>query len=76
MGLIWPTRLNPDPNMFTRLGRAAHWLGLVLAVALLAGAAPVLSSPSADASAIWWFGGIALALYMAARCVRYVLASE
>jgi hypothetical protein len=80
MGLLWPSKSNPDPTTLARLGRVLHWTGAIVAVLFLVLGFFVLRQATED-SEIKEIGaalvsGAAAAAYFAGRGLRYVLADE
>ncbi|WP_309605052.1 hypothetical protein [Phenylobacterium sp.] len=73
--LIWPSARSPDDSGSARFGRAIHWMGVILAAALLITAAGFVAGgwavPLAARLAL-----VALAVAVIARAVRYILARE
>lgn len=72
MTFFWPSRLRPEAGAIGRLGRLAHWVGLLWA-AVIAGFGVYYLGQSLQAA---WAFLIALAFAQAGRAVRYVLAGE
>ena len=80
MGVLWPARRNPEPNVLGRLGQVIHWLALVgsaLWVFACAGSAAMAFPYMRDV----WTSALAapigaLVIALAGRTVRYVLSAE
>jgi hypothetical protein len=73
--LIWPRALSSQVGTTGFVGRAIHWLGLAIAAAILVTALGL----AADDWAMPLAGSLALAaiaMALAARGVRYLLAKE
>ena len=73
--LFWPRALSPHVGAGGMLGRSIHWLGVTLAVASLVTALGC----AIDGWALPVAGGLAaaaLAMALAGRGVRYLLAGE
>jgi len=75
---IFPTTLADNPNMLTRFGRLAYWVGIAGAALLgLVGALAVSSNPDVDSRSVWLGCGIAAALaFVVGRVIRYVIGGE
>lgn len=80
MGVLWPARRNPEPNVLGRLGRVVHWLALVgsaLWVLACAGSAVVSGFYRQDVVAAVVAAPIgAVTIAALGRAVRYVLSAE
>jgi len=73
--LIWPRALSPDVGATGLIGRIVHWLGVGVAVAFLVTALgfAVDGWSTAEAAVL---AAAAIALALAARGARYLLARE
>ncbi|MFI4966355.1 MAG: hypothetical protein ACHP9T_13425 [Caulobacterales bacterium] len=73
--ILWPRELSPDIGHAGLIGRAVHWTGVALAVAFMVTALGF----AVDGWALPLAAGLALAaiaMALAARGVRYLLARE
>lgn len=73
--LIWPRALSADVGPSGRIGRTIHWLGVVLAVAFLVTALGFAVDGWSRAEAAG-LTTAAIAVALAARGARYILAKE
>lgn len=73
--LIWPRALSAQVGPSGLIGRTIHWLGVALAVAFLVTALGFAIDGWALPLAAWLAIG-AVAMALAARGVRYLLAKE
>ena len=92
MRFFWPNKLNPNPGVFTRLGRVIHWIATVPAAIMLAGAAFFLWQGlyTQFVSRVGYYSGspegyfgmalgaltFAVVLYFAGRALRYIFSGE
>lgn len=77
--LFWPTRVNPNPTVLTRLGRVTHWLacGLASLFALLIPLIATNGDPlTSNGVGFILVGGWAVGLFLAGRALRYILSAE
>lgn len=78
--VVWPAKLNPHPNVVTRLGRLVHWLALAAAaLGPLGLLTPMLLNE--DTRTVVQFAvvllvGWSLPLSILGRGARYVLSAE
>lgn len=73
--LIWPRALSSHVGATGFVGRAIHWLGVALAAAILVTALGFAIDDWAMPLA-GWLAVAAVAMALAARGVRYLLAKE
>lgn len=73
--LIWPRALSADVGPSGRIGRTIHWLGVALAVAFLVTALGFAVDGWSRAEAAG-LTTAAVAVALAARGVRFILAKE
>jgi len=87
MRFLWPTRLDPDPTAIVRFGRVLHWIGTILAIAVIAIGALIVAN-----YALGWMGSatvlrdvalgscvtlaFASVVYFAGRALRYIFSGE
>lgn len=77
MSFLWPTNLKRDPDGFVRFGRMIHWLGLLIAGALVAVGIGWTFQPGGDPIiALEFFGALGSVFYFAGRGFRYVFSGE
>ena len=77
MRMFWPTKLNTDLRVLTRLGRVCHWIGTILAAILVFGAiALAAGQPSQAVAYLTLIGGAGLVVFFIGRALRYVLSAE
>jgi hypothetical protein len=73
--LIWPRETRADVGASGLIGRTIHWLGVVVAAAVLVTALGFAVDGWALPSA-GWMVAVAAAVALGARGVRYLLARE
>ena len=73
--LIWPRALSADVGAAGLIGRSIHWLGVLLALVFLVTAIGFAADGWSSSDAVW-LTVIAVAMALAARGVRYLLARE
>lgn len=73
--LIWPRALSADVGAPGLIGRTIHWLGVAMAVAFLVTAMGFAVDGWSRSDALW-LSVIAIAMALAARGVRFLLARE
>jgi hypothetical protein len=73
--LIWPRALSAEVGPSGLIGRTIHWLGVALAAAFLVTALGFAVDGWSRAEAVA-LATAAIALALAARGVRYILAKE
>ena len=73
--LIWPRALSPDVGAPGIIGRTIHWLGVLMACAILLTAVGFAADGWSMSDAVW-LSVIAVAMALAARGVRFLLARE
>jgi hypothetical protein len=73
--LIWPRALSADVGSSGLIGRTIHWLGVALAIAFLVTALGFAADGWSRVEAVG-LAAAAIALALAARGVRYILAKE
>lgn len=73
--LIWPRTLSADVGASGLIGRSIHWLGVLLALAFLVTAMGFAVDGWSISDAVW-MAVLGVAMAMAARGARYLLARE
>lgn len=74
MNWLWPHVINPSQGFFGRLGRLAHWAGILLAVGCAL--VPFFTYGGPDLQTFAAAFGFGAFFYMAGRGVRYLFAGE
>jgi hypothetical protein len=77
MSILWPSRIDPNPNGINRFGRFLHWTASLITACIGVGAIFGATYSEVDARGYWWWALVPMAIvYLLGRAARYVVSGE